>query len=79
MAECTSVTKKSDPFFMASHTGLTGTSDKFPQPEENKPKKKKKSPTQQKSTLVQAACVLLYDVGHKKKVINIFGTLPLGM
>lgn len=39
MAECTSVRKESDTFFMASHTGLTETSDKFPHPDENKPKK----------------------------------------
>lgn len=64
MAECTSVRKESDTFFMASHTGLTETSDKFPHPDENKPKK---DPTQQKYILIEAVCVSLYDVGCKKR------------
>lgn len=39
MAECTSVRKESDTFFMASHTGLTETSDKFPHPDEKNRKR----------------------------------------
>lgn len=39
MAKCTSVRKESDTFFMATHTELTETGDKFSHPEENKPKK----------------------------------------
>lgn len=76
MSECTNVRKESDTFFMATHTGLTESSDKFPHPEENKPKK---TPTQQRHILVEAAYVLLFDVGYKKKVTNIFGPLPLEM
>lgn len=42
-------------------------------------KTNQKKPLPNKDILVEAAYVLLFDVGYKKKVTNIFGPLPLEM
>lgn len=76
MAECTRVRKESDTFFMASHTGLTQTSDKFPHPEVNKQTKK---PYPRKIHFSRSSLCITVRCGVQKKVIHIFGTLPLAM